>query len=221
MKLYANELSPFAQMVELYLKRKGLDYEPISPTREFVRGGGFREINPLGKIPTLVIDGFAVPETQVIFELIDDLQPEPALGPADTLEKARMRLLCRTADIYLATPMIQLLNNHLDQKSKDIADYCMGLIQRGVDGLEAWIGEGPYAMGEQPTLADCVLPPVLFHMKFGLPGFGISGHPTLGPKAEAYFAAIQADGLTASCLQQMKASLDQRIAGLAPANAES
>lgn len=221
MKLYVNELSPFGQMVELYLKRKGLEYEPISPTREFARSREFREINPLGKIPVLIVDGVAIPETQVILALVDDLQPAPDLTPSDAMEKARMRLLCRTADVYLASPMIQLLNNHLDKKSNDIADYCMGVIQRGVDGLEAWIGEGSYAMGAEPTLADCVLPPVLFHMKFGLQGFGISGYPPLGPKAEAYFTAIQADVLTASCVGQMKASLDQRIAAWAPIKTEA
>jgi glutathione S-transferase len=211
MKLYGNDLSPFAQMAELLLETKGIAYSRVLPTREFVRDEGFDEINPLRKIPVLVLDDEVVPETHVISELIDELYPAPALLPEGPTERARVRLLCRTADLYVATPVIQLLNNEWGARSQDIAASALGMIERGMRGLERWIGAGPYALGESRSLADCALPPALFCMKEVSPRFGVGGLPAFGPKVESYYQAIQRDQHVARCFSRMASGLEQHV----------
>ena len=48
-------------------------------------------VNPKGLVPVLRIDGTLIPESSIINEFLDDLQPEPSLRPRDPLERARMR----------------------------------------------------------------------------------------------------------------------------------
>lgn len=55
-------------------------------------------LNPNGVAPTLVHDGAAIIESTVINEYLDEAFPEPALLPADPLERARVRTLVRLED---------------------------------------------------------------------------------------------------------------------------
>ena len=119
LELYTNSLSPFARMIELQLAMKQLEYERHQPDRDFVRDGAFGDINPLRKVPTLVVDGKACPETQVIFDLVEDLWPSPSLLPADPAARSQVRLLTRIADIYLATPAVALINVLTREPSAD------------------------------------------------------------------------------------------------------
>lgn len=211
LELYTLDLSPFAQMVEIQLALKGIEYTRTVPSREFAREGGFEKITPLRKIPTLLVDGTVVPETQVIFELIEELYPNPALLPADPIARAHVRLLARIGDIYFSTPLVHLLNNKFEGESKDISAYGIGTIERGMKALEHWISPGPYAAGDVRSLADCVIPPALFSLKETMAALDIGGLPAMGPKTTAYYDAIQRDEHVGFSLGKMAAALQQRF----------
>ena len=51
----------------------------------------YLKLNPGGYVPTLVHDGYAVPESTVICEYLDEVFPEPTLKPADAMGRASMR----------------------------------------------------------------------------------------------------------------------------------
>jgi glutathione S-transferase len=53
-----------------------------------------RGINPVGKVPVLVDDGFAVWDTLAIAEYLAERFPEKALWPADVRARARARSVC-------------------------------------------------------------------------------------------------------------------------------
>ena len=53
-----------------------------------------RGINPVGKVPVLVDDGFAVWDTLAIAEYLAERFPEKALWPADLRARARARSVC-------------------------------------------------------------------------------------------------------------------------------
>lgn len=86
--LYGRMLSPFARRVAIWCRLQGREYEsrPL-----MVNGPDFEElkkINPLGRVPALVIDGGEVLiETSAITDWLDDTAPDglrlvPATGPA-------------------------------------------------------------------------------------------------------------------------------------------
>lgn len=212
LELYTTGLSPFCRTVELQLAMKGIAYSPNLPSREFVRGGGFKDLNPLGKVPVLVIDGVAVPESQVLCELIEELYPDPPLLPADPMDRCRVRLLVRIADLYIVGPSAQLLNNEPGERGAGLAASCINSIERGVAALEHWLVPGPYATGEARSIADCALPTSLFAMTRMTSAFKLEGIPPLGEKAAAYLEGIRNDPDVARCLAGLEESVQQRLA---------
>ena len=101
MKLYGAIASPYVTRVLMFARLKGMDLEmadmPGSP-----RSDEYRAITPIGKIPSLVVDGKTIPESEVICEYLEDLQPEPSGLPADALGKATSRTISRIVDLYFA-----------------------------------------------------------------------------------------------------------------------
>ena len=114
MKLYQTYASPFPTRVRLLIYAKGLDVEMIEPPgfhASVESKGDYLRINPIGRVPTLVLDdGRAIPESEVICEYLEDAFPEPSLRPADPLDRARMRLLSRICDFYVVMAMVPLFN---------------------------------------------------------------------------------------------------------------
>jgi glutathione S-transferase len=72
MKLYTNPASPFARKARIVVRELNLVVEEIQVPREGL-GDGFRTINPLGKIPVLVLDdGSTLFDSPVICEYLNE-----------------------------------------------------------------------------------------------------------------------------------------------------
>lgn len=105
----------FGAKVQIALLEKGLDFElvmvPFHMQRlyqpkhpEVVR------INPKQQVPVLVHGDLALFDSTQIFEYLNDLQPEPALWPADLASRARARLLEHQSDEVYFPPIIRLMS---------------------------------------------------------------------------------------------------------------
>ncbi|MEX1142461.1 MAG: glutathione S-transferase N-terminal domain-containing protein [Thermoleophilaceae bacterium] len=81
--LYSLRLSHPAHAVGLMLERKGIDHEVRNLMAGFhpllVHAAGFRG----GTVPALKIDGRRIQRSREIAAALDEIQPEPALFPAD------------------------------------------------------------------------------------------------------------------------------------------
>jgi glutathione S-transferase len=176
-KLYDAALSPFAARIRVQLYAKSLDIALIAPPG----GAGsdeYKKISPLGKVPALLLDdGSVVPESIVIGEYLEDRFPEPSMRPADAGARARMRVVTHFTDSYLEPPLHALFPQVMDPAARDpklIAEKITELATR-YDQLAGFLTPGgPYAMGKDLTLADCVL--------FSLFFFATKVHPMLGDK---------------------------------------
>ncbi len=72
MKLYGNPLSPFARKACVIAHALGLTLEEIEILP--LKDEGFRKVNPLGKIPALMLDdGTVLIDSRVICEYLDHL----------------------------------------------------------------------------------------------------------------------------------------------------
>jgi glutathione S-transferase len=212
MKLYNSNLSPYASRVRIAIYAKNLPVELVSPP-----GGpgsaDYKKLNPTGKVPALEVDGAILPESEVINEYLEDRFPTPSLRPADPLARARVRLLGRFADLYLA-PALAGLFGQMNPKTRDakvVAEKLAELGQR-LDQLEQLV-VGPYAAGPALTLADCALGPVFFFLTRLLPALGapspLQGRPKLGQVGET----VGKHPAVAKVLAEMGAAMAERFGG--------
>ena len=82
MKILGSPGSPFVRKVRVIAAEKGIAAEYVVE-RPSAPGSRIPQLNPLGKIPVLVLDdGDTLYDSVVIGEYLDGLKPEPRLVPA-------------------------------------------------------------------------------------------------------------------------------------------
>jgi glutathione S-transferase len=163
MRLYSVGRSPFAARVRGVIYFKGAPVAIVPPPEGGIKGPDYLAINPLGRLPALVLDdGSTLPESEVIVEYLEDAFPEPALRPTDLAERARSRLVARIAELYIMAPLFGLFL-HLSPMGRDHerVEQLFSQIKDGLGYLDVYLGPGPYAIGATPTLADTALVPFL------------------------------------------------------------
>jgi glutathione S-transferase len=205
MKLYQTYASPFPTRVRLLIYAKGLEVEIVEPPgfhASTEAKGDYLKINPIGRVPTLVLDdGRALPESEVICEYLEDAYPEPALRPADPWGRARMRLLARICDFYVVMAMVPLFN--LSGRSRrhweaQVIEAAAGQVAEALAYLEAYIGEDGFAVGTALSQADGAIVPQLVLASEWIPAVFGTPDPLAGlPKLSAYWRAIQTDPIAA------------------------
>jgi glutathione S-transferase len=114
---YYGSGSPYAWRVWLALEHKELPYtlRLMSFDQGDLKAAEFRRINPRGRVPAIVDQGFALYESAAIVEYLEHAYPRMggALFPAAPRPAAIERRLVREADQYLAHAMEELVEEIL------------------------------------------------------------------------------------------------------------
>lgn len=175
-ELYAFWRSSAAFRVRVALHLKGLTAleRNVDIDAGAQRAPEFLAINPLGGVPVLVPEHLA-PLTQslAILEYLEELQPEPALLPADLAGRARVRSIASmlAADTHpLVTPRVK--KYLVARAGFDDAAWRAWQIQwftTGMQALEQRLATdkvpGPFCHGPLPTIADICLASVAAVMR--------------------------------------------------------
>jgi glutathione S-transferase len=210
LKLFNANLSPYASRVRIAIYAKNLPVEIVTPPGG-TASAEYKKLNPTGKVPALEVDGLVIPESEVINEYLEDRFPSPALRPVDPAARARMRLLSRFEDLYLA-PIRSALFGQMNPKTRDAGVVTVKLTElaQRLDQLETLVVAEPYAAGADLSLADCALAPAFFFLTRFVPALGgpspLDGRPKLARVAEA----LAKHPATAKVLAEMGAALAER-----------
>lgn len=169
--------STAAWRVRIALGLKGLSAEPVY---HHLRKGeqtapAYLAINPQGLLPAFETqDGQVLTQSLAIIEYLDEVYPQPSLLPGDALNRARIRAaaLVVAADTH-PVQNLKILNRvrALGQDDAGVQAWARVTIDEGLDALNALLekGEGPFAFGDQPTLADlCLIPQLGNARRFGV-----------------------------------------------------
>ena len=152
------------------LKQAGIAFDEVmvrfdsfnSPDSEFKRA--ILAVNPGGRVPVLVDDGFAVWDTLAIAEYLNEIKPKAQLLPADIKARAHCRAICGEMHSGFASMRSSLPMNI---KARFPAFKVWSRAQGDIDRvLEIWkeclaTYGGPYLFGKQPTVADAMYAPVV------------------------------------------------------------
>jgi len=180
-KLYGfwRSLATYRVRVALALKGIALDEPEVSVDilqgRQF--DDAYRKLNPQSVVPALVVDeGPPLFQSMAILEYLEETGPRPALLPADSRGRARVRGLCQICVSDGHPLQVPRIRKYLAQEA--------GLDEAGV---HRWVGHwslkamqaveshlanepetGRYCHGDAPTLADiCVASQVIAARDYG------------------------------------------------------
>ena len=176
---YCGSGSPYAWKVWLVLEHKAIpyDFRLLSFDKEETQSPAFLAVNPRGKVPTIVDDGFALWESAVIAEYLEERHPQKPLLPGDARQRATVRRLATEAQDYLAKAVGGLTQITLFDKEAPTADALAAAkkaVMEELGRIEAEL-KGPYLAGAL-SLADFTAFPwvrLLRRIEDRKPGMGI------------------------------------------------
>ena len=149
-------VSNYYNKVKLVLLEKGIAFK-----EELVMTGSKDEAvlqdSPLAKVPFIRTPQGALCESQVIVEYLEQLQPQPALLPADPFAAAKVRELCTFIDLHLELVARELYGPAFFGRPADEAVNAKVRAQltRQIPAFKRLAKFEPYVAGSTFTLADC------------------------------------------------------------------
>jgi len=153
-KLHGLRMSNYTSLAKALLIEKGVDFEevqePPSQKEEYLVR------SPMGKMPSIEVQGRYLSESMAIAAYLDRLKPEPALLPADPFEAAKVvELVCHLKlDVELVARRLLpeiLFKQPVSQETKDAVKADL---PKGVKAVSRLFVGAPYAAGDKLTLAD-------------------------------------------------------------------
>src|SRR6266436_5916826 len=172
MKLLASTASPYARKVRIVLAEKKIECElqpvDVSPVDNPVNAH-----NPLGKIPTLVLDdGTALYDSRVIVEFLDNASPISRLIPEDLRDRIAVRRWEALADGVLDAGLLMRYESLRDKKEQGKAwtDKQLARIHRGMAQMQKELNGRGWCHGDRYSLADIALGCCLGWLNFRQPG---------------------------------------------------
>ncbi|MBA4266309.1 MAG: maleylacetoacetate isomerase [Comamonadaceae bacterium] len=196
MKLYNYFRSSASFRVRIALAIKGITYEylPVHIAKGEHKQAAFADVSLEGLVPLLELDdGTRLTQSMAIIEYLEEVQPEPALLPADPLARARVRALSQivACEIHPINNLrvLKYLTRELKVEEEAKNTWYRHWVRDGLEAFERQLAAAPtslYCHGDTPTMADCCLVPQIFNaQRFKTPLDGL-------PRTMAVFEACMA-----------------------------
>ena len=172
MKLLGTPTSPYVRKVRLVLLEKNIAHDYlIDPPRE--PGSLVARVNPLGRIPALVLDDeTCVFDSPVIAEYVDSLNDNPILIPRDNaLARMRVKRWEALADGIMDSALaVRNERIRLEEKQEpgNIALH-NNAISRALDFASVSLGNDAWVNGREISLGDLALFSTLVYLDLRQP----------------------------------------------------
>jgi glutathione S-transferase len=203
MKLYGAIASPYVARVLMYAKIKDVELPLSEAPGGNIKSPEFLALNPIGKMPTLEVDGTGIGESTIICDYLEDVYPQKSGLPVDPIDRARTRLIARIVDLYIVQHVSPLFRN-MKPTNRDTA----AIESAGKELIKAYgyaehaMGKGPFCVGATPTLGDCALSTTTMMVKkiLTVGDFGIAD-PTGSDRLTTWWKAMEGHALCNPVLQ--------------------
>lgn len=192
MKLLGTQTSPYVRKARLVLLEKNIPHTfIIDPPNE--AGSQVSRVNPLGRIPALIIDSeTCVFDSTVIAEYVDTLNDTPVLIPRhDALERMCIRRWEALADGIMDSAVMVRTESvrPADKQDANTISLHNSAITRALAYAAAQLDEREWCEGNAITLADLALVSALIYLDLRQTERNWRGtHPNLA----AWFARMAA-----------------------------
>ncbi|HYR36232.1 MAG TPA: glutathione S-transferase N-terminal domain-containing protein [Burkholderiales bacterium] len=187
MKLLGSLASPYARKVRVVLAEKKIECElelvDVNPVDNPVNAS-----NPLGKVPTLVLDdGTALYDSRVIVEFLDARSPINRLIPDETRDRVGVRRWEALADGVLDAGLLVRYETLRDkrERSQVWTDKQVARMHRGMALMAKEIEGRNWCHGDRYSLADIAVGCAMGWLGFRKPG-EVDWEAEYGPVARHY-----------------------------------
>lgn len=164
MKLYDGGRAPNPRRVRVFLAEKGitLPIEPIDLGALAHKSPEFTAINPLQRVPALVLDdGTVITESIAICRYFEMLNPEPPLFGVGAKDSAIVEMWQRRMELHLLFPVSHVFrNSHPAMKAMEVpqvpawAEANKPRIADFLTLLDSELKDRRYIAGDRYTVAD-------------------------------------------------------------------
>jgi glutathione S-transferase len=154
------------------LYAKSIPFETVIPEMGWSKDPAFLEVNPMGRIPVLVLDdGTTLVESAAIVEYVDDAFPDPPMRPREPVERARVRALTQVVEhdvLGALMPLFILFDKKrrgvLEAADAQAIDETTAKLHKALGHVEAALPSNGLAHGGHVTTTDAMLVPVRFSL---------------------------------------------------------
>jgi glutathione S-transferase len=175
-KLYgpSNRTAANTLKIRAALAAAGVDYEYVVVD---LAGGEQRKpeyiaLNPHGKVPLLVEDGFALPESDAILFYVGERFPKAMLVPTDVQQRAQVLrwldfastgIYPSSYDLFAHTSSKSMIA--AENRSAFVADRARTALDRALAVLESHLAANDWMVGGRLTVADYAIAAVVHMVK--------------------------------------------------------
>jgi glutathione S-transferase len=188
MDLYFSPLAcSMATRIALYEAGARANYLEVDPRTKLVQNDGsdFRQVNPLGLVPTLrTDDGQVLTENAAILQYVADRFPQAGIATAPGLERTRLhQWLC-----FIGTELHKgLFSTMLDRKAPtEVKSYILGKSLSRLDYLDSYLNGREFLL-DHFSVADAYLVTALSWSQY-VPQVELAKWPNV----QAYFDRLRA-----------------------------
>lgn len=190
MKLVGSLTSPFSRKVRICFIEKEISYSLLLEDGWNINTK-LREINPLGKIPCLLLaNGHPIFDSSVIADYIDGMSGINSLLPQSNLEKAQVKTFEALADGLLDSAILvrrERMSRPTAEQSQAWIERQLGKVQVSLKYLSESIATSEYCNLNKFTLSDIAVGCALDWLDFRLPEINWrADHPNL----DIYFSNL-------------------------------
>jgi glutathione S-transferase len=192
--LYTAALSQNAVRPELALLEKGVPFEKVHV--DLLSGEHkqppYGEITPRRQVPTLTYgegdQAITLYESVAIIQFLDDMLPKPPLMPPVSEPAKRAKALVRIAEFQQKLDSKNVFGSVIFRKqTREQLGARVDALLEELPRWDAYVGDGPFLCGEQFTLADIAVFPLLMH--FEAMGYDYAKHT---PSLHSYMEQCKA-----------------------------
>jgi glutathione S-transferase len=164
MKLYDSPFAPNPRRVRIFLAEKGIAVptETIDLASLQQKDPTFTSVNPMQRVPALVLDsGEVLTESVAICRYFEEIQPEPPLFGEGALERARVEMWQRRAELhFFYSVAMAFRHSHPAMREMEkpqiaeLAESCRPRALAFAEFLDGELAKRPFLAGEHFSIAD-------------------------------------------------------------------
>ena len=158
MTLYCGADDPYSHRTRIVLFEKDVECRIVEVDLN-KKPRELADLNPYLQVPTIVDRDLVLYDSLIINEYLDERLPHPPLMPVDPVSRGRARLMLMRfdRDWYGLLPQITSGERRVVTRARNV-------IRDGLTVISQMFKEQPYVLGDEFSLVDCCLAPILWRL---------------------------------------------------------